>query len=157
MGLYIAIKYFLPINALSDYMITGFSILNVEGKIDSSEVLSKQRFPRLNINIDKVYAQGAKLNVDYSFQADYLDGDAKDAKNIGHIRLTGIVEVSEPKETVSSVLKKWENEHVLPVQLAEEIINGLNFRCSATGTLVAYSLGLIPPLVISTTKIQEQK
>ena len=41
--------------------------------------------------------------------------------------------------------------------LAEEIINGLNFRCSATGTLVAYSLGLIPPLVISTTKIQEQK
>ncbi len=138
-------------------MITGFSILNVEGKIDSSEVLSKQRFPRLNINIDKVYAQGAKLNVDYSFQADYLDGDAKDAKNIGHIRLTGIVEVSEPKETVSSVLKKWENEHVLPVQLAEEIINGLNFRCSATGTLVAYSLGLIPPLVISTTKIQEQK
>ena len=48
-------------------------------------------------------------------------------------------------------------DHVLPVQLAEEIINGLNFRCSATGTLVAYSLGLIPPLVISTTKIQEHR
>lgn len=138
-------------------MITGFSILNVEGKINSSNVLATQRFPRLNINIDKVTADGTtKLNVSYSFQADYHDGDAKEAKNIGHIRLTGEVEVTESKEEVANVLKKWNADHVLPVQLAEEIINGLNFRCSATGTLVAYSLGLIPPLVISTTKIQEQ-
>jgi hypothetical protein len=137
--------------------ITGFSILNVEGKINSSEVLAKQRFPRLNINIDKVSAEGTKLNVEYSFQADYHDGEAKEAKNIGHIKLTGVVEVTESKTEVDSVLKKWNQDHVLPVQLAEEIINGLNFRCSATGTLVAYSLGLIPPLVISTTKIQETK
>lgn len=139
-------------------MITGFSILNVEGKINSSDVLATQRFPRLNINIDKVAANGTtKLDVTYSFQADYHDSDAKEAKNIGHIRLTGAVEVTETKEEVANVVKKWNAEHVLPVQLAEEIINGLNFRCSATGTLVAYSLGLIPPLVISTTKIQEEK
>ncbi len=137
--------------------ITGFSILNVEGKINSSEVLAKQRFPRLNINIDKVSSEGTKLNVEYSFQADYHDADTKESKAIGHIKLTGIVEVTESKDEVASVLKKWNAEHVLPVPLAEEIINGLNFRCSATGTLVAYSLGLIPPLVISTTKIQEQK
>lgn len=135
--------------------ITGFSILNVEGKINSAEVLSKQRFPRLNINIDKVSADGTKLNVDYSFQADYNDGEAKDSKTIGHIKLTGIVEVTESKSEVDSVLKKWNQDHMLPVELAEEIINGLNFRCSATGTLVAYSLGLIPPLVISATKIQD--
>ena len=53
-------------------------------------------------------------------------------------------------------MKKWNEEKKLPVELAEEVINGLNFRCSATGTLVAYSLGLIPPLVISMTKIQEK-
>ena len=68
-------------------MITGFSILNVEGKINSSEALAKQRFPRLNINIDKVAADGTKLNVDYSFQADYHEGEAKDSKSIGHIKL----------------------------------------------------------------------
>jgi len=135
--------------------ITGFSILNVEGKINSAEVLSKQRFPRLNINIDKVSADGTKLNVDYSFLADYNDGESKDSKVIGHIKLTGVVEVTESKGEVDNVMKKWNQDHMLPVQLAEEIINGLNFRCSATGTLVAYSLGLIPPLVISATKIQE--
>jgi hypothetical protein len=138
-------------------MITGFTILGVEGKIDSSDSLLKQRFPRLNVNLDKVEANGEKINVSYSFDADYLDSESKDAKKIGHIRLSGIVEVSESKDTATSIMKKWSDTHMLPVPLAEEIINGLNFRCGATGTLVAYSLGLIPPLVISTTKIQEQK
>lgn len=138
-------------------MITGFTILGVEGKIDSSDALLKQRFPRLNVNLDKVETIGEKINIGYSFDADYLDGESKDAKKVGHIKLSGVVEVSESKDAAASIMKKWNDTHMLPLQLAEEIINGLNFRCGATGTLVAYSLGLIPPLVISTTKIQEQK
>jgi hypothetical protein len=138
-------------------MISGFSILNVEGGVDSSEALAKQRFPRLNINIDKVSSEGSKINVAYTFEAEYHESEAKESKKIGHIKLTGVVEVTEPKDETTKILDKWAKEHMLPVNLAEEIINGLNFRCSATGTLVAYSLGLIPPLVISTTKIQEQQ
>jgi hypothetical protein len=138
-------------------MISGFSILNVEGKIDSSDALGRQRFPRLNINIDKVTPDGSKINVAYTFEAEYHDSEAKESKKIGHIRLTGVVEVTESKDETTKILDKWTKDHTLPVNLAEEIINGLNFRCSATGTLVAYSLGLIPPLVISTTKIQEQQ
>ena len=138
-------------------MITGFTILGVEGKIDSSDALLRQRFPRLNVNLEKVEQNGEKINVAYSFAADYHDGDAKDAKKVGHIKLSGMVEVTESKDQMSSIMKKWNDTHMLPVQLAEEIINGLNFRCGATGTLVAYSLGLIPPLVVSATKIQEQK
>ena len=81
---------------------------------------------------------------------------AKDAKKVGHIKL--IRRWRSPNQrTNGKHNEKWNQDHMLPVQMAEEIINGLNFRCSATGTLVAYSLGLIPPLVISTTKIQEQK
>jgi hypothetical protein len=136
-------------------MITGFSILNVEGKIQSIDALAKQRFPKLNINIEKVDTSGDKVNISYSFLAEYNDGDAKDAKRLGHIKLEGVVEMTETKEQAASVLKKWNAEHMLPTQMAEELINSLNFRCSATGTLVAYSIGLIPPMVVSTTKIQE--
>jgi hypothetical protein len=138
-------------------MITGFSILNVEGKINSVEALSKQRFPKLNINIEKVETSSDKVNVSYSFLAEYTDGDSKDAKKLGHIKLEGVVEMTEGKEAAASVLKKWNSEHMLPTNMAEELINSLNFRCSATGTLVAYSIGLIPPMVVSTTKIQEPK
>ncbi|MGC8495909.1 MAG: hypothetical protein ACP5RM_01955 [Candidatus Micrarchaeia archaeon] len=136
-------------------MITGFTILSVEGKIDSIDVLARQKFPKLNTTFESLTAEGNKLKVKYSFVADYADSDAKDAKSVGHLKLAGEVEVEESKDVVADVLKKWNEKHMLPVSLAEEIINGLNFRCSATGTLVAYSLGLIPPLVISSVKIQE--
>ena len=135
-------------------MITGLTVLNVSGKVDSAQALGRQRFPRLNINIDKVEGSGERINVGFSFVADYMDGDAKDAKKVAQIKLDGTVEVTDTKENAKAMLAKWEKEHMLPVEVAEELINGLNFRCSSAGTLVAYSLGLIPPMVISTTKIQ---
>ncbi len=138
-------------------MITGFSILGVEGRIESSEALAKQRFPKFNIDIDKVAAEGAKLKIGYSFTADYLDSDAKDAKSVGSIKLKGAVEVSDSKDAITSIVDNWTKTRRLPAHMEEEILNGLNFRCGATGTLVAYSLGLIPPIVISSIKIQEQQ
>jgi hypothetical protein len=137
--------------------ITGFTISSVEGKIESADSLSKQRFPKLNINLDSVSPEGNKIKVNYSFIADYFDGDGKDAKSVGRLKLGGTVEISETKEAAQAIMKRWGEKKTLPVDVAEEIINGLNFRCSATGTLVAYALGLIPPLVISTTRIEEQK
>ncbi|MDE1833194.1 MAG: hypothetical protein KGH58_02125 [Candidatus Micrarchaeota archaeon] len=138
-------------------MITGFTILSVDAKIDSAESLPKQRFPRLNINIDKVTQKGDGMSIDYAFVAEYLDGEGKDAKSVGQIKLSGVADVEDSKANISEAVKKWNDTKTLPVKLTEELINGLNFRCGATGTLVAYSLGLIPPLVITTTKVQEQK
>jgi hypothetical protein len=138
-------------------MISGFVISNIEGKIESQESLANQRFPKLNINLDKVSSSNNKLKVDYTFAADYLDGDNKDAKSVGYLKLGGTIEIIESKEKISEIMKRWEEKHSLPVDLAEEIINGLNFRCSSAGTLLAYSIGLIPPLVISMTKVQEKE
>ena len=63
-------------------MITGFTIKNVEGKIESAESLSRQRFPRLNVNIEKVDTDHDKINVGFSFVADYFDGMMKPAPGI---------------------------------------------------------------------------
>lgn len=136
-------------------MITGFTISHIEGKIESTDSLAKQRFPKLNISLDSVNADGTKIKIDYTFVADYFDSDAKESKSVGQLKLGGVVELTESKDSAASIMKRWSEKKTLPVEVAEEIINGLNFRCSATGTLVAYALGLIPPLVISTTKIQE--
>ena len=109
-------------------MISGFVISNIEGKIESQESLANQRFPKLNINLDKVSSSNNKLKVDYTFAADYLDGDNKDAKSVGYLKLGGTIEIIESKEKISEIMKRWEEKHSLPVDLAEEIINGLNFR-----------------------------
>ncbi|MDE1856820.1 MAG: hypothetical protein KGH98_01910 [Candidatus Micrarchaeota archaeon] len=140
-------------------MITGFTISTIEGKVESIDSLQKQRFPRLNINLEKVTSEQDKVKVFYTFVADYFDGDAnsKASKSVGQLKIGGFVEVKDSKDAIGTIMKKWDDTKTLPIELAEEIINGLNFRCSATGTLVAYGLGLIPPMVISQTKIQEQK
>lgn len=137
-------------------MITEFTISKVEGKINSVNALAKQRYPKINVNLEEVTGQSDKLSVKYSFVANYLDGESSSSESIGELKLTGSVEVKESKDEIASIMKRWNDQHTLPTQLAEEIMNGLNFRCSATGTLVAYSLGLIPPLGISTIKIQDQ-
>jgi hypothetical protein len=137
-------------------MITEFTISSVEGKINSMSALTKQKYPKINVNLEDIVAQSDKLSVKYSFVANYFDSDAASAQSIGNLKLAGSVEVKESKDEIASIMKRWNDQHTLPTQLAEEIMNGLNFRCSATGTLVAYSLGLIPPLGISTIKIQEQ-
>ncbi len=136
--------------------ITGFTISNVEGSIKSVDLLSKQTFPKLNISLDSVNSDGAKIKVSYTFIADYSE-NGKAESSVGQLKLGGAVEITETKETVAAIMKRWNDKKTLPVEVAEEVINGLNFRCSATGTLLAYALGLIPPLVISTTKIQEPK
>ena len=138
-------------------MITAFNVSKVEGQISKPDMLSSQRFPKLGINIDKVSATNERISIEYSFSADYSDADGKDAKSIGTIKLSGSIELQESKDHVATIMKRWNDTHMLPKELAEEVVNGLNFRCSATGTLIAYSLGLIPPLVISRTTIEEKK
>jgi hypothetical protein len=134
--------------------ITGFAITGVEGKITSVEALNRQRFPKLNINIEKVANVKGQVKVGFSFVAEYSELDKENA-SAGTIKLSGEIDIKDDKETPESIIKKWNDSKMLPTNIAEEIVNGLNFRCSATGTLIAYSLGLIPPLVISTTKIEE--
>ncbi len=137
-------------------MITNFTMDKVDAKIEEIERLGKQRYPRLNISIDNVEDKSDRVVVAYTFLADYKDGDGEKAKDVGHIKLSGVVELSEDKPKHAKIVEQWKAKGSLPVDVAEEVINGLNFRCSATGTLIAYSLGLIPPLVISQTKINEQ-
>jgi hypothetical protein len=138
-------------------MISGFVISKVNGELSSADGLSKQHFPKLNINFDSVEGEGKDLKIDYTFEASYKDGDSESSKEIGKLTLSGYINIQDDESAIKEAISKWKEKHSLPVKMAEEVINGLNFRCSATGTLVAYSLGLIPPLVISQTRIEEPK
>lgn len=129
----------------------------VEGNVSSMDLLSKQMPPAININLEDAKADGNKLKVNYSFVAEYFNSSDADKKSIGSIKLSGIVELQDEKKAVDEAIKKWNDKRSLPSTMAEEIINVLNFRCSATGTLVAYSIGFIPPIIMSAVKVQDQK
>ncbi|MGC8571745.1 MAG: hypothetical protein ACP5RI_00975 [Candidatus Micrarchaeia archaeon] len=135
-------------------MISDMNISYVEGKIEPAS-LARQKFPRLNINLDSVNSTGSGVEIKYTFVADYFESEDKDAKNIGQIKLGGVVNITDSKENIAALMKRWNEKKTLPPQIAEEVLNALSFRCSASGTLMAYVLGLIPPLVTSTIKIQD--
>ncbi len=136
-------------------MITSFVISSVEGKIDSVDALNKQGFPKINVNLEEVKKDGDSLAVKYSFLAEYFDVETN-SKKVGELKIAGSMQLkADGKESIDEIAKKWEEKQTLPQATAEEIINSLNFRCSATGTLIAYSLGLIPPLSVSQIKIKE--
>ncbi len=140
-----------------DNMITGLSMSKVEGNVSAADMLSKQMPPSININLEDAKSEGNKLKVNYSFTAEYFNSADSSKKSIGSIKLSGIVELQDEKKAVDEAAKKWSDKKSLPAEMTEEIINVLNFRCSATGTLVAYSLGFIPPIIMSAVKVQDQK
>jgi hypothetical protein len=137
--------------------LAGFAISKTEGSISSPDALLKQRYPRLNYNFATVEASSDILKVGYEFSATYFDSDAESAKKVGELKLSGNVELKDSKDSVASIAKKWKDDKTLPPEVAEIVLDNLNFRCGAAATLMAYSLGLIPPLVISKTKIEEKK
>ncbi|MEM0148603.1 MAG: hypothetical protein QXY10_03345, partial [Candidatus Micrarchaeaceae archaeon] len=108
----------------------------------------------INVNLEEVKEDSEEIAIKFSFVAEYFDIESASSK-VGTIKITGNVKVKPEDNTVDNAIKNWNEKHMLPTKIAEEVINGLNFRCSATGTLVAYSLGLIPPLSISQVKIKE--
>lgn len=138
-------------------MITGFTISRVEGSIQSFEALQRQRYPKINYNMKDMEGSGEKLKATYEFEATYSDGEGKDAKTIGGLKIQGTVEMKDTKENVASIVKAWKETGVPPKRISEELVESLNFRCGATGTLVAYALGLIPPLVVPKINIEEKK
>ncbi len=137
--------------------LAGFSITKTEGRVDSTEGLLRQRYPKLNYNFESVSGNADVLRIGYEFSASYFDSEAKNAKSIGELKLSGTVELKDTKEAVDGVVKRWNDNKTLPPEIAEMVLDNLNFRCGAAATLMAYSLGLIPPLVISKTKIEEKK
>ena len=88
-------------------MITGFTVSNVEGKIESVEALSKQRFPKINVNLEEVKSSKDGVTVKYSFLADYFDGDSKDAKSVGQLNHVQNHRLIFPKH--SSTEKLYQN------------------------------------------------
>ena len=93
-------------------MITEFSVNSVEGKIESAGALARQRFPKINVNLEDVSANAEKLSVKYSFVADYLDSDSSSAKSVGQLKLSGVVELKE------GVIRAAIHAHMSPQEAA---------------------------------------
>ncbi|MDP8003845.1 MAG: hypothetical protein RAK17_06660, partial [Caldisphaera sp.] len=78
------------------------------------------------------------------------------SKNVGDLKIVGKVFMKEDKKRAEEISKSWKEQKTLPIDLAEDLINLLNFECGSRGTLLAWSVGLVAPLPLTRAKLQPQ-
>lgn len=132
-------------------MITGIEISKVEAKRELSEAISNMKF---NINFDDVKVTQDSVKIAFTFSTIY-DGAGSKASKVGELTISGNVVAKENKKDTEEIESMWKNKKTLPLKMAEDVINLLNFECGARGTLLAYSIGFAAPLPISRAKLQE--
>jgi hypothetical protein len=134
-------------------MITGIRIEGVEATRASDEIITNMKF---NINFDDVAVDGDTVKVKFTFITNYETGDLQNPKSVGQLKITGSLNSKEAKNDISEIKDVWGSKKTLPLGFAENVINLLNFECGSRGTLIAYSIGFVPPLPLSRAKLQDQ-
>ncbi len=133
-------------------MITGIEISKVEARRDLSEAISNMRF---NINFEDVKVNQENVKISFTFSTVYDGGTPSKATKVGELTIAGSVLAKEAKKDAEDIENTWKSKKTLPLKIAEDVINILNFECGARGTLLAYSIGFAAPLPISRAKLTE--
>ncbi len=133
-------------------MITGIEINKVEARRELSEAISNMRF---NINFEDVAVTQDNVKISFTFSTIYDGGTAAKATKVGELTIAGSVTAKEAKKEADEIAETWKSKKTLPLKIAEDVINLLNFECGARGTLLAYSIGFAAPLPISRAKLTE--
>ncbi len=135
-------------------MITGIEISKVEAQRDLNEAVSNMRF---NINFEEVKVNQENVRIGFTFSTLYDGGNASKATKVGELKITGEVIAKEGKKEAEEIESVWKSKKTLPLKIAEDVINILNFECGARGTLLAYSIGFAAPIPISRAKLTENE
>jgi hypothetical protein len=133
-------------------MITGIEISKVEAKRELSESISNMRF---NINFEDVKVTKEDVKIHFTFSTIYDGGTPSKTTKVGELTIAGAILAKESSKDAEEIASTWKNKKTLPIKIAEDVINLLNFECGARGTLLAYSIGFAAPLPISRAKLQE--
>ena len=133
-------------------MITGIEISKVEARRDINEAISNMRF---NINFEDVKVNQDNVKIAFTFSTVYDGGTPAKTTKVGELTIAGNVVAKETKKDAEEIESTWKSKKTLPLKIAEDVINLLNFECGARGTLLAYSIGFAAPLPISRAKLTE--
>jgi len=118
-------------------MIVGGKIISVEAKRTSEEPITGLD---INIAIDNVKVNGGGIEIKYLYTAKY-------AKDVGFLKIEGILNASEENAKAKSIGELWGKEKRLPDDFAELVLNTINFTCGTNGTLVVRPVNLSPPMI----------
>lgn len=118
-------------------MIKGGRILSVEAKREKIEPIKGLS---INIAIDNVAVKGKNITVSYTYSANYENG-------VGKLLMKGDILLEETEKKAKEIEDVWKDKKTLPQEMAELLLNSINYVCGTNGTLVVKVVNLSPPML----------
>ncbi len=117
-----------------------------------AEVDHEERFNSFNVNLNvtSVKMEEGDLRIQFVHEVEYKP-------KTGKIKFSGEMLIGGTKTEIENVFKKWTKEKKVDGELAQDILNIINFNSEANGVLVAKALGMVPPIIARKIDIEEGK
>jgi len=115
----------------------GVKLSYVEAKREKDTLISGLN---ININIDDVKAMGEDLVMDFTYSVNY-------AEDVGYLKISGTVYAKDTATAAKEIENGWRMEKKLPNEIAQPLLNLINFSSGVNGVFVARAVNLAPPLV----------
>lgn len=115
----------------------GVKLSYVEAKRERDALITGLN---ININIDDVKAINDDIMIDFTYSVNYAD-------NIGYLKISGTVYAKDTVSEAKKLEEGWRMEKRLPNEIAQPLLNLINFSSGVNGVFVARALNLAPPLV----------
>jgi len=115
----------------------GVKLSYVEAKREKDTLISGLN---ININIDEVKAMGEDLVMDFTYSVNY-------AEDVGYLKISGTVYAKDTATAAKEIENGWRMEKKLPNEIAQPLLNLINFSSGVNGVFVARAVNLAPPLV----------
>jgi hypothetical protein len=115
----------------------GVKLSYVEAKREKESLISGLN---ININIEDIKAINDDFAIDFTYNVTYAD-------NVGYLKIGGTVYAKDTVAGAKKVEEGWRMEKKLPNDLAQPLLNLINFSSGVNGVFVARAVNLAPPLV----------
>ncbi len=115
----------------------GVRLNYVEAKRERDALISGLN---ININVDDVKAVNDDMMIDFTYSVNYAD-------KVGYLKVSGTVYAKDTVVGAKKVEDGWRMEKKLPNEIAQPLLNLINFSSGVNGVFVARAVNLAPPLV----------
>ena len=68
--------------------------------------------------------------------------------------MSGVLFAEESKS--DKIVEEFKKTKKLPDEIAEDVLNAINFSCATNGTLVVRALNLMPPMILPRIQVAPQ-
>ncbi len=93
----------------------------------------------ININVEDIRATGKELMIEFVYTVTY--------EEVGYLKMSGIVFANGEEKEVKEMEDKWKKEKKIAQEIAQPLLNLINYSSGINGVLVTRAINLAPPLI----------